>query len=57
MMFLKIRGENADDGEEGRGAEGDDRDWSEANMVERKIRPFRLSGEVVEVRPLPSLER
>lgn len=57
-MFLKLRG-NGDvfDGVVDRDGEvEEDREWVEGNM-ERKIRPFRLSGEVVEVRPAPSLQR
>lgn len=57
LMFLKIRGNGDDcDGVENRAGDGEDREWVEGNM-ERKIRPFRLSGEVVEVRPAPSLQR
>ena len=57
LMFLKIQG-NGDDcaDAEDRNGEAEDREWVEGNM-ERKIRPFRLSGEVVEVKPAPSLQR
>ncbi|KAL7479904.1 hypothetical protein ACHAW6_005623 [Cyclotella cf. meneghiniana] len=57
LMFLKLRG-NGDicDGVVDRDGEvEEDREGVEGNM-ERKIRPFRLSGEVVEVRPAPSLQ-
>ena len=51
LMFLKMKREDGTYAELGEGET-----W-EMRSMEEKIRPFRLSGEVVEVRDRPSLER
>ena len=50
LLFLKRRGED------GQPPRDETRDTWEAGNMENKIRPFRLSGEIVEVKDRPRLD-